>query len=54
MTSGIGCSSRLPAYVDTYGFHGRSPPGSRRPDRTSKRLVSTRMPEDPDPPKRQG
>jgi len=22
MVSGIGCSSRLPAYVDTYGFHG--------------------------------
>jgi 2-oxoglutarate ferredoxin oxidoreductase subunit beta len=22
MISGIGCSSRLPAYVDTYGFHG--------------------------------
>jgi 2-oxoglutarate ferredoxin oxidoreductase subunit beta len=22
MVSGIGCSSRLPAYVDSYGFHG--------------------------------
>ena len=22
LISGIGCSSRLPAYVDTYGFHG--------------------------------
>ena len=22
VVSGIGCSSRLPAYVDTYGFHG--------------------------------
>lgn len=22
MISGIGCSSRLPAYIDTYGFHG--------------------------------
>ncbi|MBK1643973.1 2-oxoglutarate synthase [Thiocapsa imhoffii] len=22
MVSGIGCSSRLPAYVETYGFHG--------------------------------
>ena len=22
IVSGIGCSSRLPAYVDTYGFHG--------------------------------
>lgn len=22
MISGIGCSSRLPAYMDTYGFHG--------------------------------
>ena len=22
LVSGIGCSSRLPAYVDTYGFHG--------------------------------
>ncbi len=22
LVSGIGCSSRLPAYIDTYGFHG--------------------------------
>ena len=22
LVSGIGCSSRLPAYVDSYGFHG--------------------------------
>ena len=22
MISGIGCSSRLPAYLDSYGFHG--------------------------------
>ncbi len=22
MVSGIGCSSRLPAYIDSYGFHG--------------------------------
>ena len=22
LISGIGCSSRIPAYVDTYGFHG--------------------------------
>ncbi|MCG8123963.1 MAG: 2-oxoacid:ferredoxin oxidoreductase subunit beta, partial [Candidatus Thiodiazotropha taylori] len=22
VVSGIGCSSRLPAYIDSYGFHG--------------------------------
>ena len=40
--SGIGCSSRLPYYVNTYGMHsihGRapaSPPGSRRPGPTCR------------------
>ncbi len=51
--SGIGCSSRFPYYMDTYGFHtihGRapSPPGSRLPTPTSQsgwpRVTATDFP----------
>ena len=33
VVSGIGCSSRLPGYVETYGFNTRARPGAPARDR---------------------
>ena len=43
VVSGIGCSSRLPGYVDTYGFnslHGRSLPIAMKPERLPRAVSS--------------